>query len=252
MSLSHRNGIALSGISALNGISKATLAAINGQAIVSGSAATRLQQQIIETSPAASGQATLTNVQAGSLLVVRASVFNSIGIGTITVTSTIGGSGANTWTTHEDEQNAAFSASCHIASASNASAGTTVVTVTVNGSTGDRYITAVVEEWSGLTSSAFDVSTSANGVSTSVDTGTTAAKAQDHELVLCVVGVSNNDILSTPTGYATDYLRSNSGGLYQPIATGSKTVNAAGGESAAVTLAGSDAWAAAVATFRIA
>lgn len=213
-------------------------------------AATRLQQQIIETSPAASGQATLNNVQAGSLLVVRASVFNSIGIGTITVTSTIGGSGANTWTTHEDEQNASFAASCHIASAPNASAGTTTVTVTVNGSSGDRYITAVVEEWVGLTSTPFDVSTSANGNSTSVSTGTTPDKAQDNELVLCVVGVSNNDILSTPSGFTTDYLRSNSGGLYQPIATGSKTVNASGGESAAVTLSGSDGWVAAIATFK--
>lgn len=207
-----------------------------------------VQSKVIELSPGNSGSATLDSpVTAGNTLVVLGSCYNTSGTATMAVSSTIGGSAANTWVTPEDDQNNV--ASAHGAYANNASGGTTVVTVTINGSSGDRYLSAVVCEFSGLTSAAFDKSASSNGNSTAATTGTTAAKAQDNETVVVVFGESTGGLLSAISGFTTIYLQT-SAATYEPIYAAYKSVNAAGTESASMTLGSASTWAAAILTFR--
>lgn len=205
-------------------------------------AATRVQSKTGTTSPGATLNITLdSNVTAGNLLTAQVSVYNSLNTAICTVT------GGGTWTTHVTAQNSANSV--HIASAENATGGATTVTITITGSIGDRYVTAVVEEWSGVpTTGVFDVSASNTGTGTSVTTGTTAAKAQNNELVLALVGCAG-DNAAVMTGFSTSYLLNNSAS-FQPIGAGYKSVNASGTESASVTLGGSEDWAAAIATFK--
>lgn len=209
---------------------------------------TRVQQKIIELSPGNSGNATFDSaVTAGNTLVVRAGCYNTSGTAVMTVTSTVGGSPGNTWTTHQNNQNDTNSA--HIASAPNASAGTTVVTVTISGSSGDRYLSAVVEEWDGLDAASYDVSASANGSSTSASTGTTGTTAQANERVLGVISSGGNGLLSTPATWTNDYLQT-SNATYQPISAFSKAVTSTGTQSASITLGSADQWAGAITTFK--
>ena len=205
-------------------------------------AATRVQSKTGTTSPGATLNITLdSNVTAGNLLTAQVSVYNTLNTAICTVT------GGGTWNTHVSNQNGANSV--HIASAENATGGATTVTITITGSIGDRYVTAVVEEWSGVpTTGVFDVSASNTGTGTSVTTGTTAAKAQNNELVLALVGCAG-DNAAVMTGFSTSYLLNNSAS-FQSIGACYKSVNASGTESASVTLGGSEDWAAAIATFK--
>lgn len=207
-----------------------------------------VQSKVIELSPGNSSSVTLDSaVTAGNALVVLGSCYNDAGTATMAVSSTIGGSAANTWATVQNAQNGV--ASAHAAYANNASAGTTVVTVTINGSTGNRYLSAVVCEFSGVTTSAYDVSASNNGNSTAVTTGTTAAKAQNNETVIVVVGESTGGLMSAIGGFTTIYLQP-SAATYEPIYTAYKSVNASGTESASMTLGSASTWAAAILTLR--
>ncbi len=210
-----------------------------------------VQSKNIELSPGNSGSTTLdSNVTSGNCLLVLASCYNSgaASSATMTVSSTIGGSAANTWVTRENRANTTTT-SAHIATADNVSAGSTTVTVTINGSTGDRYLTATVIEWSSVTTNAYDVSTGAVGSSSSAATGATAAKAQNDESVLVVFTSPGDGRLATISGFTTIYLQ-NANAVYQPIYVASKTVNAAGTEAATMSLTSSDEWACAIVTLR--
>lgn len=256
MAFSHFGGIAWTAISAINAIAKAAIAAINGVAPAAGGGGgtdpTLRQSKVLTASSGATASGALDSaVLAGSLLVAFVSLYCPSGAPTVTVSSTIGGSAANTWTTHEtDSVNVT---GCAIAAAPNASAGTTTVSIGVTGA-GAFYTDAVICEFTVIaTTTPFDVSQSLNGTSTTASTGTTAAKTQDKQLVVGMFGMTATAKLSQPTGQGTTAIYTDATDTFQAIAAFYKVVNAPGAEGPiTVSWSGAEEWVGAIATFKAA
>lgn len=184
-------------------------------------------------------------VNAGALLVVLVSFYSTNSDGSITVSDSRG----NTWTTNESQANGTNRVA--IAFAENAAAGATTITVSSSG-TGDQYVTAIAAEFPSMVSAgAFDVDIGATGSGTALNTGTTGTPSQADNLVVYVGGCSvDSSIPASPASGYTALDINQSSVTYQPISSGWKDITSAAGQSAALTLAVGDTWAAAAAVFK--
>lgn len=195
MTVNAKNAIALSGVSALNGISKATLSAINGQTISGGGGggpsigghASNLAGAV--TTISTSGVATTAS---GSTFVIV--VLNDTGVTVSSVSDNKGNTYTQIGTT---QQNFGYNGACSMYRCENGVGGSGH-TATANFSSNASFPSIYFVELVGVTTASFDV-TAQNNDNASPFTVTTPTLSQANEIVIAIVGTNSPD---NPITYA--------------------------------------------------